>query len=163
MPFLPPEPHPIDDFSRPLETDLGQQHDWANQGVQNADSNPIDLPQGSLEPTQANLQSESNAVVYKEELTLLTDDYNSVDSSYGAEICDAIGKVQSSLSNLNDLNQVVNYLQQLASSNGTQAPNDLASTIQDATQQFEQTFGQCINDLSVPQWILEEIQKLFCE
>src|SRR5215469_17037316 len=28
MPIVPPEPHPIEDFSRPSETDLGQQHDW---------------------------------------------------------------------------------------------------------------------------------------
>jgi hypothetical protein len=162
MPIVPVE-HPIDDFSRPTETDLGQQHDWANEGVQNANSDRIELPQGSLDATQANLQSESNAVAYKEELTLLTDDADSQDPSYGAEICDAIERVQSAISNLNDLNQVINYLQQLASNNNTQAPNDLANVIQDGTQQFEQAFGQCINDLSVPQWVLEQIQTLFCE
>jgi hypothetical protein len=163
MAIVPPEPHPIEDYSRPTETDLGEQHDWANQGVQNADSNAVELPQGSLDATQANLQSESNAVAYKEELTLLSDDYNSQDADYGSEICDAIKSVQSSLSNLNDLNQDVGYLQQLASNNGAQAPNDLASVIEDATRQFEQTFGQCIDDLGVPQWVLEEIQALFCE
>jgi hypothetical protein len=95
-------------------------------------------------------------------LALLDDDRNSGDASYGVEICTAIETVHNSISKLDNLNQVVAYLQQLSSSNGTQSSNDIASVINDAAQQFEQAFGQCSDDLNVTEWMLEVIQNLFC-
>jgi hypothetical protein len=161
--FEPPIPDDvIFNDVRPPGDDLQTQTNWADLGIQKAESNPIELPQASQEATKENLQTESNAVVFTEEDTLVTDDYNSDDASYGVEICNAIARLQNSISNLDNVQLVVNDLQQWAASNNTPSLNDLAKVVQDATNQFNKAFGQCINDLDVTSWILDRIQHLFC-
>jgi hypothetical protein len=121
---------------------------------------------GTLQaPTQENLLTVANAVKFTEQTTLFEDDLKSGDmAGYGDEMCRAIAAVDSAISNLNNVSQVVSYLQQVvAPQDNTQAPNDLASVVQDAYNQFANAFESCVNDISSTQWILQEIQKLFCE
>lgn len=150
------------DEVRPAGQDEQQQTDWAHQGLDYAQSHPQEMPV-TVEPTQENLLTVANAVKSKEETTLLTDDLNSGDmAGYGAEICRAIAAVDSAITNLNDVSQVVSYLQQLATSDNSQAPNDMAGVVQDNYNQFANVFESCVNDISSTQWILQELQKVFC-
>lgn len=150
------------DEVRPAGQDEQQQTDWAQQGLDYAQSHPQEMP-GTLEPTQDNLRMVANAVKSREETTLLTDDLNSGDmAGYGAEICRAIAAVDSAITNLNDVGQVVSYLQQLATSDNSQAPNDLAGVVQDSYNQFANDFESCVNDISSTQWIFQELQNVFC-
>ena len=163
---LPIIPRPESNFDevRPAGEDLQRQTDWAHNGLDYEQSHPVEMP-ASLPATQENLQIEANAVIRTEETTLITDDLNALnsgDSGYAAEICRAIAGLDRYISNLNDLNQVVTYLQQLASYDNSQAPNDLAGVAQDTFNKFEQVFGPCVADLNSTQWIIQFFQSLFC-
>ena len=150
------------DEVRPAGQDEQQQTDWAHQGLDYAQSHPQEMP-GTLEPTKANLQIVASAVKSREESTLLTDDLGSGDmAGYGAEICRAIALVDHAITNLNDVNQVVSYLQQLATNDNSQAPNDLAGVVQDTYNQFANDFESCVSDISSTQWIFQELQSVFC-
>src|ERR1700753_1610989 len=106
----------IDDV-RPAGGDLHEQSVWAQDGLDHAQANPIDPPAGDLQATEQNLQAESNAVAYHEEVVILGDDLDSQDPGYGEEICASIEALSKYVENLDDLNQVVQYLQQLSADN----------------------------------------------
>jgi hypothetical protein len=163
-----PEPDVNIDYARPAGENPEEQRSWADNGMQNVDSISAVLG-SSLTLTKANLQQESDAVVRTEVGSLLTDELNhleSRDASYGAEICSAIKGVYSFVRNLDDLNQVVSYLNNLASSYPSygQPSGDLVTVIQDATTQYQNAFGSCVDQLnpSVTKWILQVISNLFC-
>jgi hypothetical protein len=161
LPIIPRPEYNFDEV-RPAGEDEQRQADWADRGLEYERSHSGEMA-GSLSSTQENLLAESDAITSREETALFTDDLNSGDvAGYGAEICRAIAGLDTFISNLNDLNQVVSYLQQLAANDGSQAPNDLASVVEDSFNQFEQAFGSCINDLNSTQWIIQTIQTVFC-
>lgn len=149
---------------RPAGEDPLTQPEWAGQEVLRGESNPIQLPDqgGHLELTPEQLQLESNAVAFREEYALVSDDQNSGDRYYGIRICLTISGILSIFDTLDNVNQVVDNLNSLASSYRQQSPNDLANIVLDATQQFQNTFGGCIDDLQVARWILEVIRNWFC-
>jgi hypothetical protein len=163
LPIIPRPDYNFDEV-RPAEEGEQQQADWANQGLDYAQAHPQERPGTFQAPTQGNLLTVANAVKSTEETELLRADLSSGDmAGYGDEMCRAIAAVDSAISNLNDVSQVVSYLQQVvAPQDNTQAPNDLASVVQDAYNQFANAFESCVDLISSGQWILQEIQNLFC-
>jgi len=167
-PFVPDPDIDIVDNPRPLDGDQQDEESWADEGESTAQKIP--LAQGFQAATKANLQSESNGVVAKEVTTLLEDDLDSLDSGepdYGQDMCSSIEDLYNqfgdALDYLDNLNDVVNYLNNLAAPNGTTAPSDLATVIEDATTQFQHAFGDCVDNLDTIKWIVDQIHYIFCE
>jgi hypothetical protein len=161
-----PDPDVDIDSARPPGDDPDVQQSWADNGIQNAGSVP--KPQAGLPPTEANLLEESNGVVAKEDTTLLTDDLNDLasDQDYGEQICEALKYVSNLITlgtiNPNDPTAVADAIESLTSSTDPYAPDNLASAISDAYDQFEQAFPQCSSGLDTIQWIIGQLQNLFC-
>jgi hypothetical protein len=160
--FVPPPDFAIED-PLPEGDSLSQQHDWASEGVQKADENPIRPPQDTQQHTQQELQGESDVVVFIAEEGLLKDYRDSSDPDYGAKLCSAIKTASNYLSTLsgtlNDANTVASYVRLL----GTQPSNELASALSTAAGQFQQAFGTCSDNLDVAQWLLDLLSGLFCD
>lgn len=157
MAFI-PDPDIDIDVSRPEEPQ--EQESWVDEGITNADDNPVSLPGNSLPPTEESLQDESDAVAYREELALLTDDSDSDPETFGESVCEDIHSLSENVENLDNLGQVISYLQQLT--NDTAASKALVSVIRDANQQFAVVFGTCGQNLEVTQWLLKALNTLFC-
>lgn len=158
-----PEPDVNIDTTRQEGED---QQTWADDGIHNASS--VRAPQAGLAPTEANLVTESNEVVATEDSTLLNEDLNALgtDPSFGDEICstlDVVNKaIQAATIDPNNVPQVVSYVQSLTFSDGSQAPADLGKVISDAATKFNSAFPDCGSTLETVQWVIEQIEKLFC-
>lgn len=158
---------PAPDFSiedpLPEGDSQSEQHEWASEGVQNAEDNPVSPPQGTQQDTQQELQGESDVVVFVGEEALLKDYRDSSDPDYRAELCSAIETASSYASKLsgtlNDASTVASYVQQL----GTQPANELASVLSTAAGPFQQAFGSCSDSLDVAQWLLDVLSGFFCD
>jgi hypothetical protein len=157
---MPVIPDPDIDLDEPRPADPAQQQDWANTGVENAHDNPVSLPGNSLPETGDNLQEESDSVAEREEVTLWTDDLNSDSETFGSDVCRQIQALHDSGENLDNLGQVLSYLQQQSANNPAAAP--LAGIVKDANQVYQQAFGPCGQNLQVTQWLLDTLTKLFC-
>jgi hypothetical protein len=167
-PDLPEPDIPIVDAPRPLDGDQQDEENWADDGESTAKNVP--LTEGVQAATKANLQTESNGVVGREVSTLLTDDLDSLasgDPGYGADVCSSVEDLYTqfgdAMDNLDNLNQIVGYLNNLAAPNGTSAPSDLATVIEDATTQFQDAFGGCVDNFDTIKWIVDQIHYIFCE
>jgi hypothetical protein len=144
--------------------DQGQQETWASKENTFAQSVANNQSQN-----QVTLQSVSDEVSADEVSSLLVADLTELDSGnggYDADLCDSINDLNKQfgqyLEQLDKLNDVVNYLDTLTAPNGTTAPGDLAGAIQDATTKFQQNLGSCVDDLDTIQWIVDQIQAIFC-
>ncbi len=166
-----PDPDVYIDSER--QADENQQ-DWANKGIDNARSVIAEYQQqGNLGPTEQHLQTESKVVVAQEDSTLFKEDLDALgsDPSFSDQICSALSSLESNVTSyttaLDHLNKALTYLNSIEFTNGTQAPStlvpkDLANVIQDTYNEFQQTIGSCMDTLDTTQWIIQQIQKLFC-
>jgi hypothetical protein len=159
----PPDVDIINEAFREGE-DQRQQEIWAKKENTFAQSVANNQSQN-----QVTLQSVSDEVSADEVSSLLVADVKELDSGngdYDADMCDSINDLIEQfghyLDHLDYLNDVVNYLNTLTAPNGTTAPGDLASAIQDATTKFQQNLGSCVDDLDTISWIVDQIQAIFC-
>ncbi|MGO9783770.1 MAG: hypothetical protein ACLPKE_22850 [Streptosporangiaceae bacterium] len=162
-----PDPDvPIIDYARPEGGDVQQEETWANKGNDRAQSLESQANQAQ---NQVDLQTESNTIAADEVSALLLEDIKwlgSDNGGYAEDICNSIQDLYNyfgkALNYLVNLNSVVGYLNNLTAPNGTSAPNDLATAIQGATTKYQQTFGNCANDLDSIKWIVDQIHDIFC-
>jgi hypothetical protein len=161
---IPPPDVDVINEAFPEGEDQGQQETWASEEKTFAQSVANNQSQN-----QVTLQSVSDEVSADEVSSLLVADLNELDSGnggYDADLCDSIDDLNEQfghyLEQLDKLNDVVNYLNTLTAPNGTTAPGDLAGAIQDATTKFQQNLGSCVDDLDTIQWIVDQIQAIFC-
>lgn len=158
MPII-PDPDIFLDEPRPV--DPAEQESWAHTGINNAHDNPVTSPGESLPETQENLQQEADAVAEKEEVTLWTDDLSSSDpQTFGEQVCEQIQQLKDLGEKIDNLGDVLDYLQQQSSSNSAAQP--LIDIIKDANQQYQQTFGSCDQALEVTKWLVNALSALFC-
>ena len=159
---IPPPDFAIED-PLPEGDSQSEQHDWASEGVQNAEDDPVSAPQDTQQHTQQELQGESDWVVFSAEAGLLTDYRDSSDPDYRAKLCSAIESASNYASKLsgilNDASTVASYLVLL----GTQPSNELARALSTAAGQFQQALGTCSDNLDVAQWLLDVLSAFFCD
>jgi hypothetical protein len=162
---IPPPDVDIIDEARPEGENPDQQETWATKENTFAQSVANNQSQN-----QVTLQSVSDEVSADEVSSLLGDDLDALDSGnggYDEDMCDSINDLIEHfgqyLDYLDNLNDVVNYLNSLTAPNGTTAPGDLAGAIQDATTKFQQNLGSCVDDLDTIKWIVDQIQDIFCD
>jgi hypothetical protein len=163
MPVIVPEPDINLDVPRPADqADPTQQEQaqeqWANNGLDKANSNPESLLGNSAPIDADSLQQESDAVSEREDVTLWTDDLSSPDT-FGTDVCQDIQGLRTGVEDLDNVNQDCSYLQQ--QSDDTAASNAVCGVIGDASDQFDQAFGSC-NGIEVTKWLLDALSKLFC-
>jgi hypothetical protein len=158
-----PDPDVNIDTTRQEDED---QQTWANDGIDNARS--VAVPSTALAPSKANLLKEANGVVATEDTTLLTDDVNNLatDPDYGDQICQALGLLDNAIQAFtvdpNNLPQVVHFLKGLTTSANPSAPDDLAGAFSDAVLKFEGTFPGCGGILDTTEWLISQLESLFC-
>ncbi len=149
----------------PADENLGDQESWATK--ENAFAQSVADNQSQ---NQIDLQTVSNEVSADEVASLLEDDLTALDADngdYDSDLCKSIGdlnkKFGKALDYYNNLTQVVDYLNGLAVIYNSSAPRNLGTAISDAQNRFQQALGTCVDNLDTINWIVEQIQKIFCE
>jgi hypothetical protein len=156
---------PVPDVNLGAEGDpddsLQEAHNLAQDGDSALESPDNDPLQGSVQDTQENIDQEATGVGLTEEIDLLVDeDTSGLDASdFGQEVCNAVGAVKASLSNLDTVTQIYAILNQQP----TKGSADVASVVQNAVQSFTHAFGACFDTLSVAKQMVEDIEDLFCQ
>ena len=125
-------------------------------------------PQVGLQPSEANLQSVANGVVAREDKTLSAEDV--IDYLAGDDFRDQMCELATALDkgitagtlNPNNPIQFADALMRLTSSTDPYAPDALASVVKDTYNLFQNAFPQCNSVLSTVQWIIEQVEALFC-
>lgn len=125
--------------------------------------------QDGLAPTEANLLHESQGVVARESKTLFDDNlvYTELDDDpdYGHQMCEALDYLDSLIKigtlKPNDPKEVADILTSLQS-NTDPAPKDLTNIVDDAYNIIQNAFPQCNSTLNTVQWIIEQMENLFC-
>jgi hypothetical protein len=166
-----PDPDIDIDGERPPDSDIPGQETWANQGMTNAErlAKLLAPQQEGLTPTDANLLHESQGVVARESKTLFDDDlvYTELDDDpdYGHQMCEALDYLDSLIKigtlKPNDPKEVADILSSLGSDTDP-APKDLTSIVDDAFNVMQIAFPQCNSTLDTVQWIIEQMENLFC-
>lgn len=165
-PVIIPDPDvDIIDEARPEDENPDEQETWATK--ENAFAQSVADNQSQ---NQVDLQTVSNEVSADEVAPLLVDDLNALDAGnddYDGDLCKSIGDLNEKFGNALDyydnLTQVVDYLNGLAVIYNSSAPRDLATAINDAQNKFQQALGTCVDNLDTIHWIVEQIQKIFCD
>jgi hypothetical protein len=156
-----PEPDNPIDTTRQEDDTQQQEQDWANQGINNAHS--VQAP-----GNEPNLVAEATWVRAEEELALLTDDSNrlTADPDYGDEICQTLDLVNKAISvgeiDPKNVTATVQWMAGISFSDGSQAPKDLAAIFNNAAGIFDTTYPGCGSTLDTIEWMIEQIQALFC-
>lgn len=162
------DPIPDPDIDIDLDPQAYQdQETWAQAEKEQASSLEVP-PQVGLQPTEANLQSVANGVVAREDKTLSAEDV--IDYLAGDDFADQMCKLATALDNgitagtLNPNNpiQFADALMSLTSSADPYAPDALAGVVKDTYNLFQNAFPQCNSVLSTVQWIIEQVEALFC-
>jgi hypothetical protein len=155
------EPRPAEQPDQSEQEQEQEQDHWADGLINKAEASPLSLPSNSLPETAENLQEESDAVAYREDETLLMDDVNSDPVTFGEDVCMKIHALSENVENLDNLGQVILYLQPPLTS-VTPAAKALAGVIRDANNQVALVFGACDQNLEVTKWLLKALESLFC-
>jgi hypothetical protein len=161
---IPPPDVDIIEEPRP-EGDPDLEETWASDEASDAQS----VAQQNQSSNQ-DLQTVSNEVSADEVSSILIDDLGALeagDKDYDADLCESIHdlnkKFGTALDYYDNLSQVVAYLNGIAVVYNSPAPSNLASAISDAQNRFQQALGTCVDNLETIQWIVEQIQKIFCD
>jgi hypothetical protein len=164
-------PPPDIDIDSTYQADESQQdeHTWAETGISKAQQVELTSPQqDGLQPTKANLLYESDSAVATEDKTALAEytlDFFA-DKDIATHICDVLTYadtlINASTFNPNDPGQVADALESLKSSDGPYAPDVVAQAVKSTYMLFKQAFPQCNSIIGSIQWIIEQLQKLFC-
>jgi hypothetical protein len=142
---------------------------WANDGISNAKKVELTWPQeDGLQPTNANLLHESDAIVATEDKTALAESIIDffADKDFAEHMCDVLTYADTLISavtfNPNDPGQVADAIEKLKSSDGPYAPGVVAAGVQSTYMLFEQAFPQCNSTIGSIKWIIEQFRQLFC-
>jgi hypothetical protein len=164
-----PIPLPEENFdTRPYGENLEDQRTWADAETRKASSISAVLGD-NLPPTATYLQQESDAVAGRELGALFADELHYLqygDGGYATRLCTVIGGINKSFSVVDNVNQVIEYLDSVAAQypQYAQPSSRLAAIISDAVGLYQKAFGNCIDQLRPPVaiWILEVISRVFC-
>jgi hypothetical protein len=161
-------PAPDVDIDSTYNTDENDRM-WANDGISNAKKVELTWPQeDGLQPTKANLQYESDAVVATEDKTALAESIIDffADKDFAEHMCDVLKYADTLISavtfNPNDPTQVADAILSLKSSDGAYATGVVAAGINSTYETFQQAFPQCNSTIGSIKWIIEQFQQLFC-
>ena len=161
---IPPPDVDVINKALPEDEGLGQEAKWAARENAFAESVANDQSQNPQD-----LQTVSNEVSADEVGTLLGHDLKALDAGngdYDGYLCKSIDdlnkKFGHALDYYHNLTQVVDYLNGVAVIYNSSAPSDLASAINDAQNTFQQALGTCVDNLDTIQWIVDQIQAIFC-
>jgi hypothetical protein len=162
---IPPPDVDIIDEPRPEGEDPDEEETWASDEASDAQS----VAQQNQSSNQ-DLQTASNEVSADEVSSILLDDLGALeagDEDYDEDLCKSIQdlneKFGKALDYYDNLSQVVAYLNGVAVIYNSPAPRNLASAISDAQNRFQQALGTCVDNLETIQWIVGQIQKIFCD
>ena len=150
--------------ARPEDENPDDQENWANK--ENVFAQSVADNQSQNPP---DLQTVSNEVSADEVASLLDDDLKALDAGdgdYAAYLCKSIDDLNEKFGNALDyysnLTYIVDYLNALAVIYNSSAPKNLATAINNAQNGFQQALGTCVDNLDTIHWIIEQIQKIFC-
>jgi hypothetical protein len=161
-------PDPGVDIDSTYQADENERN-WADDGISNAKQVELTWPQeDGLQPTNANLLYESDAIVAAEDKTALAESIIDffADNDFAEQMCDVLSYadtlIRAATFNPNDPTQVAEAIESLQSSDGPYAPGVVAAGIKSTYMLFEQAFPQCNSTIGSIKWIIEQFQQLFC-
>jgi hypothetical protein len=166
-----PDPDIDIDGERPPDSDQPGQESWANQGVDNAERliKLLTPQQDGLAPTEVNLMHESQEAVAQESKTVFDDDLYYIehdsDYDYGQQMCKALDYIDALIKigtlRPNDPKSVADVLMSLESSTDP-APANMIDIVNNTYNLFQAAFPQCNSSIDTVQWIIEQMENLFC-